>query len=125
MNLSVVSIYVEWNAMSPHDRTIQRDVRELGELLGEVLTDQTSDQAFETVESCRRAAIDYRSGNLESRESLISRLERLSPHQQRIIARAFTTYFELINLAEERERVRTLRTASNEGLHFKTKPAYE
>ncbi|RQG96766.1 phosphoenolpyruvate carboxylase [Natrarchaeobius oligotrophus] len=101
--------------MKLHNRGVRQDVRELGALLGEVLEDQTSRKAFETVESCRRAAIDYRSGDLESREPLVSELEGLSPHQQRIVARAFTTYFELINLAEERERVRSIRTESNEG----------
>ncbi|WP_339103028.1 phosphoenolpyruvate carboxylase [Haloterrigena salinisoli] len=101
--------------MRLHNREIRQDVRELGALLGDVLEDQTSRKGFETVESCRQAAIDYRSGDLESREPLVSRLEGLSPHQQRIVARAFTTYFELINLAEERERVRTIRTESDEG----------
>ncbi|QSW99425.1 phosphoenolpyruvate carboxylase [Haloterrigena alkaliphila] len=100
--------------MRLHNREIRQDVRELGALLGDVLEEQTSRRAFETVESSRRAAIDYRSGDLESRESLIADLEALSPHQQRIVARAFTTYFELINLAEERERVRTIRTESHE-----------
>ncbi|ELY51712.1 phosphoenolpyruvate carboxylase [Natronolimnohabitans innermongolicus] len=98
-----------------HNRAVRQDVRELGALLGDVLEDQTSRRAFDTVESCRRSAIDYRSGDLESREPLISELEGLSPHQQGIVARGFTTYFELINLAEERERVRTIRTASQEG----------
>ncbi|AGB31863.1 phosphoenolpyruvate carboxylase [Natrinema pellirubrum DSM 15624] len=101
--------------MRLHNRNVRQDVRELGALLGDVLEDQTSRRAFETVESCRRTAIEYRSGDLESREPLIAELEGLSPHQQRIVARAFTTYFELINLAEERERVRTIRTASQEG----------
>ncbi|NUB93492.1 phosphoenolpyruvate carboxylase [Haloterrigena sp. SYSU A121-1] len=101
--------------MPTHTREIQRDVRELGELLGEVLKDQTSRQAFETVESSRQTAIEYRSGERESRDPLVAELEGLSPHQQRIVVRAFTTYFELINLAEERERVRTIRTESHEG----------
>jgi len=101
--------------MRLHNRDVRQDVRELGALLGDVLEDQTSRRSFETVESCRRAAIDYRVGELESREPLVTELENLSPHQQRIVARAFTTYFELINLAEERERVRTIRTASQEG----------
>ncbi|WP_323173478.1 phosphoenolpyruvate carboxylase [Natrialba sp. PRR66] len=101
--------------MPTHNREISRDVRELGELLGEVLKDQTSRQAFETVESCRQTAVEYRSGERESRAPLVAELEGLSPHQQRIVVRAFTTYFELINLAEERERVRTIRTESNEG----------
>ncbi|ADD04060.1 Phosphoenolpyruvate carboxylase [Natrialba magadii ATCC 43099] len=101
--------------MQLHNRDVRQDVRELGALLGDVLEDQTSRQAFETVESCRRAAIDYRAGELESRESLITELEGLSPHQQRIVARGFTSYFELINLAEERERVRSIRTESQAG----------
>ncbi|RQG92405.1 phosphoenolpyruvate carboxylase [Natrarchaeobius chitinivorans] len=101
--------------MRLHNRGVRQDVRELGALLGEVLEGQTSRKAFETVESCRREAIDYRSGELDSREPLVSELEGLSPHQQRIVARAFTTYFELINLAEERERVRSIRTESEEG----------
>ncbi|WP_247001354.1 phosphoenolpyruvate carboxylase [Halosolutus gelatinilyticus] len=101
--------------MPLHNRDVRQDVRELGALLGEVLEDQTSRRAFETVESCRRAAIDYRADELDSREPLVSELEGLSPHEQRIVARAFTTYFELINLAEERERVRSIRTESDEG----------
>jgi phosphoenolpyruvate carboxylase len=101
--------------MPLHNRTVRQDVRELGALLGDVLKDQTSRRAFETVESCRTTAIDYRAGELDSREPLAAELSTLSPHEQRIVARAFTTYFELINLAEERERVRSIRTDSHEG----------
>ncbi|EMA42621.1 phosphoenolpyruvate carboxylase [Halobiforma nitratireducens] len=101
--------------MQLHNRDVRQDVRELGALLGDVLEEQTSRSAFETVESCRRDAIAYRSGDLESREPLVSDLRGLSPHQQRIVSRAFTTYFELINLAEERERVRSIRVGSQEG----------
>ncbi len=101
--------------MQLHNREVRQDVRELGALLGEVLEEQTSRDAFDTVESCRRAAIDYRTDELESREPLVTELEGLSPHKQRIVARAFTTYFELINLAEERERVRSIRDGSQEG----------
>ncbi len=100
--------------MHLHNREVRQDVRELGALLGDVLKEQTSRRAFDTVESCRQAAIDYRTGELESRDPLINELESLSPNHQRVVARAFTTYFELINLAEERERVRTIRTESHE-----------
>ncbi|ADB63188.1 Phosphoenolpyruvate carboxylase (plasmid) [Haloterrigena turkmenica DSM 5511] len=100
--------------MELHDRSISQDIHDLGALLGNILEEQTSLEAFETVKSCRRAAIDYRSGDLDTRDPLIAELEGLSPHNQRIVARAFTTYFELINLAEERERIRTIRTGSHE-----------
>ncbi|MDJ1433783.1 phosphoenolpyruvate carboxylase [Halostagnicola sp. A-GB9-2] len=101
--------------MGLQKREISQDVRELGALLGTVLEEQTSSEAFETVESGRQAAIEYRSGERDSREPLITEIERLSHHNQQIIARAFTTYFELINLAEEQERIRTIRTESQAG----------
>ncbi|SEH41896.1 Phosphoenolpyruvate carboxylase, type 1 [Halopenitus malekzadehii] len=101
--------------MGLHNRSVSRDVRELGTLLGDILEDQTSAETFDTVESCRRAAIDYRNGDLESRTPLVDDLTGLSTDDQRVVARAFTTYFELINLAEERERIRTVRTAAQEG----------
>nr|WP_049914012.1 phosphoenolpyruvate carboxylase [Haloterrigena salina] len=89
------------------DKFISHDIRELGALLGTILEEQTSRETFETVESCRQAAIDYRSGDLDTRDPLITELEGLSSHNQRIVARAFTTYFELINLAEVRAGDRT------------------
>ncbi|WP_280537720.1 phosphoenolpyruvate carboxylase [Halopenitus sp. POP-27] len=101
--------------MELHNRSVSRDVRELGTLLGDILEEQTSAETFDTVESCRRAAIDYRNGDLESRTPLVDDLTGLSTDDQRVVARAFTTYFELINLAEERERIRTVRTAAQDG----------
>ncbi|WP_290813948.1 phosphoenolpyruvate carboxylase [Halovivax sp.] len=101
--------------MRLHNRGVRQDVRELGALLGDVLEDQTSRRAFETVESCRTTAIAHREGELDSRRELWHELEGLSPHRKRIVARAFTTYFELINLAEERERVRAIRAGSANG----------
>jgi len=101
--------------MKLHNRTVRQDIRELGALLGDVLEAQTSRADFETVEDARTTAIEYRSGDLESRRQLHETLDGLSPEEESVVARAFTTYFELINLAEERERVRAIRTASHEG----------
>ncbi|GGK63333.1 phosphoenolpyruvate carboxylase [Haloarcula sebkhae] len=102
--------------MTLHAREINQDVRELGALLGEVLEAQTSTEAFETVETIRNSCIDYRRGDAETREEVHRALNRLNPETQDIVARAFTTYFELINLAEERERVREIREGSQEGV---------
>ena len=101
--------------MSLHNRGVRQDVRELGALLGDVLKEQTSTGSFETVESLRKAAIAYRDGETDSRQQLRDIFEQLSPDEEGEVARAFTTYFELINLAEERERVRAVRTESEEG----------
>ncbi|MCH7661197.1 MAG: phosphoenolpyruvate carboxylase [Euryarchaeota archaeon] len=95
-----------------HDRTVNQDVRELGALVGETIHDQASRDDFETVETLRTASIAYRDGEANSRQGLHQILNRLRPDRESIVARGFTTYFELINLAEERERVRAIRSAS-------------
>ena len=107
--------------MELYRRDIQRDVRELGALVGDVIAEQGSSEDLEAVESIREAAVDYRDGEAEDRAELRSVLDDLDPRAQLVVARAFTTYFELINLAEERERVRALReqsqaTVQDEGL---------
>ena len=101
--------------MNLHARDLPQDVRELGELLGDVLETQSSTEAFEIVEQIRTSSIDYRRGDLETRDSIGQTLDRLDPEMEGVVARAFTTYFELINLAEERQRVREIREGSQEG----------
>ncbi|MFB6152448.1 MAG: phosphoenolpyruvate carboxylase [Haloarculaceae archaeon] len=101
--------------MDLHARELNQDVRDLGELLGDIITEQSSQEAFETIERIRTAAIDYRRGDAEDREPVHETLDRLAPEEEDVVARAFTTYFELINLAEERERVRNIREESQRG----------
>jgi len=101
--------------MTLHAREINQDVRELGALLGRIIKHQSSEQAFDLVESIRTASINYRRGDAENRASIHDTLDRLSPEKQDTVARAFTTYFELINLAEERQRVREIREGSQTG----------
>ncbi|MFB6177597.1 MAG: phosphoenolpyruvate carboxylase, partial [Halobaculum sp.] len=101
--------------MTFSNRSIRDDVRELAALLGDTVERQASTDAFQTVESLRTDAIDYREGKLDSRESLRTRLSGLDPETTQTVARAFGTYFELVNLAEERQRVRTVRGGRETG----------
>ena len=101
--------------MALHNRNVRTDVRELGALVGDVLAAQASTEAYETVEDLRNAAIGYRHGDAASRDRLHESIDGLSTTREGIVARAFTTYFELINLAEERERVRAIRNADDGG----------
>ena len=101
--------------MTLHDRSVRQDVRELGALVGDVLSAQTSTEAFETVEGLRNDAIAYRKGDASDRAAIRETIEALDGGDPEVVARAFTTYFELINLAEERERVRSVRDADAAG----------
>lgn len=101
--------------MRLHRRDIQRDIRELGAMLGDTIEAQESRGAFETVESLRTRSIDRRSGDGDI-ESVRTELDGLETDRELVAARAFTAYFELINLAEERERIRALREQTQAGV---------
>ncbi|UIO99398.1 phosphoenolpyruvate carboxylase [Halobaculum sp. CBA1158] len=101
--------------MSFDERDVGRDVRELAALLGEVMERQTSRADFDAVEDIRRASIDYRAGDAPSRDPVRERLEGLDPETIRTVARAYAAYFELVNVAEERERVRAIRRGRESG----------
>jgi phosphoenolpyruvate carboxylase len=106
-----------------HTRDVERDVRELGAMLGEVLQAQTSRSAFELVETVRTDAIDYRRGEIDSRDGVRRTLSGLRGDESSVVARAFATYFELVNVAEERERVRAVREREAAGTLLDSIPA--
>ena len=84
-------------------------------MLGDTIEAQESRDAFETVESLRTRSIDRRSGDGDI-ESVRTELDGLDTDRELVAARAFTAYFELINLAEERERIRALREQTQAGV---------
>ena len=100
---------------------MRRDVRLLGDILGEVICDsdpRTGPDLLADVERLRRAVIAARApGSGLSRRALadpvgdeIAELVAswgLDRAEQ--VARAFTVYFHLANLAEEHQRIRILR----------------
>ena len=97
----------------PIDR-LRDDVRLLGELVGDVLREQGGSELFEDVEHVRLAAIDLRSGR-GSDADLLQWAEQQSTRRLLQLVRAFSTYFHLINLAEQHHRVRTLRERQRMG----------
>ncbi|HEX7196045.1 MAG TPA: phosphoenolpyruvate carboxylase [Candidatus Limnocylindria bacterium] len=89
---------------------LAREVKLLGALLGQVIVEQEGSELFELVEQLRRAAIrGRRAGPEETIENALHGLDGRTPTELLAVARAFTAYFLLINLAEEKHRLRTLR----------------
>ncbi len=89
---------------------LAREVRLLGALLGQVLAEQEGAPALELVERVRERTIALRRhGDPAVRAALDGQLASLDGHEIAILARAFSIFFRLVNLAEEKERVRQLR----------------
>src|SRR6185369_13309315 len=103
---------------------LRRDVRSLGRLLGAVIREQAGQEIFEVEEQLRHLAISHRQLNYDQGESCLDFPGERELQQQaaRIIGgmsvsdayqivKAFSTYFELTNLAETNHRKRRRRAA--------------
>ncbi|KNY07570.1 phosphoenolpyruvate carboxylase [Microbacterium sp. GCS4] len=89
---------------------MRSDVRMLGALLGQVLRESGGDELFADVERLRLATIQaYDEETSDAFERAASIAESFSIERADEVARAFTCYFHLVNLAEEHQRVRVLR----------------
>lgn len=93
----------------PSSRTISDDIYFLGDLLGEVITAQAGERAFELEETVRALAKAHRAGNANAGGELSALVSGLSIDEAVLLIRAFTSYFQLINLSEDNERVRRIR----------------
>jgi phosphoenolpyruvate carboxylase len=94
-------------------KPMRRDVRLLGDLLGDVIRDSAGPELLEAVEQLRRAVIEARhtqTGESVDRSDRIAALvASWSLEKAEQVAQAFTVYFHLANLAEEHQRIRILR----------------
>jgi phosphoenolpyruvate carboxylase len=96
---------------------MRRDVRLLGDILGEVIRDSAGPGLLADVERLRHAVIDARRGWREddpgrgdpTEDAIAGLVASWTLDQAEQVARAFTVYFHLANLAEEHQRIRILR----------------
>ena len=89
---------------------MRADVRMLGSLLGRVLRESGSPGLYDDVERLRLATIAaYTDESPEAFERAAAIADAFSIERADEVARAFTVYFHLVNLAEEHQRVRVLK----------------
>ena len=91
------------------DQALRHDVHRLGELVGEVVKEQGGDALFDLVESARRASIAHHEGDPHSLEQLQRLLASMAPETATEFIRAFSTYFQVVNMAEKVHRIRRRR----------------
>ena len=97
---------------------LAREVKLLGALLGQVIVEQEGEALLALVERVRRATIELRrTGDPRVRRALAEQLEAVTVPQAEILVRAFSLYFQLANVAEEKQRVRRLRQRGRSAPH--------
>ena len=87
---------------------LRRDVRLLGSMLGDSLVEYGGRGLLDDVERLRHAVIAARRGEIDGAE-VAALVDGWTVERAAQVARAFTVYFHLTNLAEEHHRIRTLR----------------
>lgn len=94
---------------SPYS-ALRQDIRLLGKTLGEVIRDTDGRAMYDTIEKLRRAAVTFRREGDLSQEAVLERsIRRLADEQVNSVARAFSYFLHLSNIAEDREQNRRQR----------------
>jgi phosphoenolpyruvate carboxylase len=88
---------------------LRDDVHALGELMGEILREQGGEELFELVELDRVAAIRSRGGDSQARAELAACVRDRPPELARDLVRAFSMWFQAVNIAEKVHRIRRRR----------------
>ena len=91
------------------DKPLRDDVRVLGALVGDMLAEQEDSEFLQQVEAVRRTAIDRREGKTGTGAALDQLLSGMGVTEAGLLVRAFTTYFQVVNLAEKVHRIRRRR----------------
>ena len=96
------------------DAALRDDVHVLGGLVGDVLKDQCGPELFAAVEGDRLAAIGRRQGDADQSVELVVRTQGRTPQEALSLVHAFSTWFQVVNLAEKVHRVRRRRQYMND-----------
>ncbi|MEP7116401.1 MAG: phosphoenolpyruvate carboxylase [Acidobacteriota bacterium] len=87
---------------------LSEQIHLLGDLLGQTIVEQEGAPLFAVVEEVRALAKAHRGGDPAAGEQVLARVLALPLAEARGVVKAFASYFQLVNLAEEQERVRVL-----------------
>jgi phosphoenolpyruvate carboxylase len=93
----------------PKHEALREDVHALGALVGEILLEQGGPELLDLVEHDRVAAIQRREGDADANADLFARVKGRPPNVARDLVRAFSAWFQVVNLAEKVHRIRRRR----------------
>src|SRR5579875_2041704 len=97
------------------NKPLRDDVRLLGTLLGETIRRLDGEAVYEKVERFRRLCKTlHTSDDRTARDELLALIDSLDLETAARIIKAFLTYFDLINIAEQNHRIRRQADRSEE-----------
>lgn len=120
MNQTAQAITDPHHKNAPHkDAPLKEDIRLLGRLLGETVRMQEGNDVFSLVEDIRQAALRFnRDGDSTAKAELEARLNELSTLNDAgmiPVARAFSFFLHLANIAEDQHHIRRSRLHAQAG----------
>jgi phosphoenolpyruvate carboxylase len=98
------------------EEALSRDIHLLGDLLGEVIVELEGHEFFELEEAVREASKARRSRRPNAASELRSLIADQPIDTLTALIKAFSNYFQLVNLAEDAHRVRVLRARERQGV---------
>ncbi|MGA1002059.1 MAG: phosphoenolpyruvate carboxylase [Litorivicinaceae bacterium] len=89
--------------------SLRDNVRLLGEQLGQIMVTDRGDSFLERIERLRGLSKSVHQGDDGARDLLIQEVRNLGDEELVSVARAFTQFLNLANIAEQHHRVRKTR----------------
>lgn len=103
-------VHTNQDTVSDTTNLLRRDVRFLGNILGEVLVHQGGNELLDIVEKIREMSKSLRMNYVpELFEEFEQTIKTLKPTIRHQVIRAFAIYFQLVNIAEQNHRIRRKR----------------
>ncbi|MBP6018624.1 MAG: phosphoenolpyruvate carboxylase [Burkholderiaceae bacterium] len=90
--------------------SLRTDIRLLGKTLGEVIHECEGKATYDVIEKLRRAAVKFRrEGDIKDSQILERQIKRLGDREASSMARAFSYFLHLSNIAEDQDQNRRQR----------------
>lgn len=96
--------------LSDPSSLLRQDIRLLGKTLGEVIRECEGKPTYDVIEKLRRTAVKFRrEGEDRDGQILARQIRRLADRESNSVARAFSYFLHLSNIAEDRDQTRRQR----------------
>ena len=91
--------------MTDEYRTLRHNINMLGRFLGETINDAQGEDILTLIENVRQLSKQSRAGDSQARKTLLDTLSTISNENIIPVARAFSHFLNLTNIAEQYQTV--------------------